>query len=221
MRHQRASGGCRVQRRELGRSDSVATSDPATRPRFPIRRKPEAQPQPLLAAPPHRLLNYSWIAWKSSGRAEWGYVKIVLPGGTGFLGRHIGDRLVARGDEVVVLTRGRSANRDGRRFVTWDSRTVGEWASELEQADAVVHLSGKRVDCRPTRANINELIRSRVQSVTAIGTALQRTGRVLPICAGVDAGHRRRHRECDHRRIDGAVRHRPPPDGAGLYPGAG
>lgn len=99
--------------------------------------------------------------------------RIVLAGGSGYLGRHLSRRLVDRGDDVVVLTRGRPTTRDGVRFVHWDGATVGPWAAELDGADAVVHLAGKRVDCRPTRANIDELIRSRVQPVRTVGEAVR------------------------------------------------
>lgn len=100
--------------------------------------------------------------------------RIVLPGGSGYLGRALCARLVAGGDEVVVLTRGRAGMRDGVRFVAWDGETVGPWAEELEGAHAVVHLAGRRVDVRPTRRNIDELITSRVRPVTAVGEALSR-----------------------------------------------
>lgn len=99
--------------------------------------------------------------------------RIVLVGGSGYLGRHLSRRLVVRGDDVVILTRGRPATRDGVRFVQWDGATVGAWVTEVDGADAVVHLAGKRVDCRPTRSNIDELIRSRVESVRVVGEAVR------------------------------------------------
>ncbi len=52
--------------------------------------------------------------------------KIVIPGGSGYLGRALAEPLVARGDEVVVLTRGRGHEADGCRFVHWDGATLGE-----------------------------------------------------------------------------------------------
>lgn len=101
--------------------------------------------------------------------------RIILPGGSGYLGSALAQRLVDRGDEVVVLTRQTAGSQlPGVRRVHWDGVTVGDWAGELDGADAIVHLAGKRVDCRPTRRNIDELIRSRVQSVRAVGDALTR-----------------------------------------------
>jgi NAD dependent epimerase/dehydratase family enzyme len=75
---------------------------------------------------------------------------------------------------VVVLTRGRPRRGAGVRFVRWDGVTVGPWAAEVDGAAAVVHLAGKRVDCRPTRRSVDELIRSRVEPVRAMGEALAR-----------------------------------------------
>ena len=108
-------------------------------------------------------------------------MKIVMPGGTGFLGRHLATRLAARGDEVVVLTRGAPRERDGVRHVQWDGATLGPWTRELDGADAVVHLAGRRVDCRPTRRNVDELISSRVESVTVVGEALRRCAAPPPV----------------------------------------
>jgi uncharacterized protein YbjT (DUF2867 family) len=55
-------------------------------------------------------------------------MKIVVPGGSGYLGHALRERLVARGDEVVILTRGRGESGEGWRSVTWDARTAsGRW----------------------------------------------------------------------------------------------
>lgn len=98
--------------------------------------------------------------------------RIVLPGGTGFLGRHLAARLRTRDAEVVILTRGAQRDEDGIRYVHWDGRTVGPWAAALEGADAVINCTGERVDRRPTRGNIALLTRSRVEPTRAVGAAL-------------------------------------------------
>ncbi|MBA2497929.1 MAG: DUF1731 domain-containing protein [Acidimicrobiia bacterium] len=100
-------------------------------------------------------------------------MRVVVPGGSGYLGQALTERLVARGDEVVVLTRGSSRHGDGWRSVRWDARTTGDWIEELEGADALVHLTGRRVDTRATRRNIDELISSRVEPVRAVGDAIR------------------------------------------------
>ena len=72
-----------------------------------------------------------------------------MPGGSGFLGRALASHLAARGHQVLVLTRGRAGVRNGVEFVHWDAAQLGDWVGALEGADAVVHLTGKRVDAAP------------------------------------------------------------------------
>ncbi len=100
--------------------------------------------------------------------------RIIIPGGTGFLGQALTAQLVARGDDVVILSRNTQAPVRGARMVVWDANSIGPWADELDGADAIVHLNGKRVDVRATTRNINQLISSRVQPVRAMGKALKR-----------------------------------------------
>jgi uncharacterized protein (TIGR01777 family) len=98
--------------------------------------------------------------------------RVVLAGGSGFLGRALAEELLRAGYEPVVLTRRVGKNRTGVRQVAWDGRSIGEWARELEGATAVVNLAGRSVDCRYTTENRREIIASRVNSVETIGRAI-------------------------------------------------
>lgn len=99
-------------------------------------------------------------------------LRVALIGGSGFLGRGLRDRLVRGGHDVTVIGRGPTATHEGWQDVHWDARTMGDWAQALEGTDVLVHLAGKRVDCWPTTANIDELIRSREGTVRLVGDAL-------------------------------------------------
>src|SRR6188768_3687273 len=101
-------------------------------------------------------------------------MKVVLPGGTGQVGRLLARALRARGDEVVVFGRGPAKERF---HVEWDGRTLGAWARELDGADAVVNLAGRSVNCRYTRANLAEMMSSRVDSTKVVGLAIERAAR--------------------------------------------
>lgn len=98
--------------------------------------------------------------------------KIILAGGSGFLGGALAKHFLALAADVVILTRSPKARPDAAREVAWDARTVGDWARELEDADAVINLTGKSVDCRYTAANRREIIASRVESTRAVGAAI-------------------------------------------------
>ena len=98
--------------------------------------------------------------------------KIVLAGGTGFIGTGIIRHFGLKGYEFVVLTRNPKTREDGIREVQWDAKTVGPWVKELEGAEAVVNLTGRSINCRFTEENKREILESRVQSTTVLGKAI-------------------------------------------------
>jgi uncharacterized protein (TIGR01777 family) len=88
--------------------------------------------------------------------------RIVVSGGTGYIGRALVEHLVSRGDSVTVLTRGASGTGNPSR-AHWDPYQLGDWAKALDGADAVVHLAGERaVGVRFTEANKRRIRDSRV-----------------------------------------------------------
>ncbi|WP_406233364.1 DUF1731 domain-containing protein [Nocardia sp. NBC_01009] len=93
----------------------------------------------------------------------------VIAGGTGALGKQIAADLTCRGHRVTILTRRRDPELPFAQ-AEWDGRSVGEWVGVLKNSGptAVINLAGKLVDCRPTRRNIDELRRSRVDSTRAL-----------------------------------------------------
>src|SRR3712207_523000 len=99
--------------------------------------------------------------------------RIVLAGGGGFLGRALAEDLTRDGSQGVVLTRRPQASDGSVRQVKWDGRSVGEWARELEGAEAVVTLAGRAAGRLHTRRNRREILSSRVRSVRALGRAIQ------------------------------------------------
>jgi uncharacterized protein len=100
--------------------------------------------------------------------------KIVIAGGTGFLGGAIINYLRQKpGVEIVVLTRGRSRKQDDITYVNWDAETLTDWVHEIEGSTAVINLVGKSVNCRYTKANKQEIVRSRVNATIAIGVAIR------------------------------------------------
>ncbi|MFC7619542.1 TIGR01777 family oxidoreductase [Microlunatus sp. GCM10028923] len=98
-------------------------------------------------------------------------MKIVVPGGSGHLGRVLGSALVEAGHEVVVLTR-TPTGAPGVREVAWDGRTLGAWAAEIDGAEAVINLAGRSVGCRYTEANLRDMMNSRVDSARVVGQAI-------------------------------------------------
>lgn len=102
--------------------------------------------------------------------------KIILAGGSGFLGQALARHFAKLGWQAVVFTRHPSASSSVRE-VLWDGETLGDWTRELEGATAVVNLCGRSVDCRYTAKNKRIIIDSRVQPTRVIGAAIRRCAR--------------------------------------------
>lgn len=100
--------------------------------------------------------------------------RIVVTGGTGYVGSALVKHLIARGDSVTVLTRGKSADGNPRR-VSWDPYAVEAWAQALDGVDAVVHLAGERaVGVRYTEDMKRRIYDSRVVSTRNLVAAMSR-----------------------------------------------
>jgi uncharacterized protein (TIGR01777 family) len=109
-------------------------------------------------------------------------MRVVIAGGTGFLGSALIERLTRDGHQVVVLSRsadGRSATNV--RLVPWTPNgQSGPWAAEIDGADAVVNLAGAGIaDRRWTTARRQLLYDSRIFSANSLVAAV-RAARVKP-----------------------------------------
>ena len=98
--------------------------------------------------------------------------KMILAGGTGFLGQILAKYFQGRGFEVQLLTRSGDRADLAGRAVPWDARTLGPWKTELEGASVLFNLTGKSVNCRYHARNRQEILRSRVDSTRVLGQAV-------------------------------------------------
>lgn len=100
--------------------------------------------------------------------------KLVIAGGTGFLGEALTAYFKDKMEEIVILTRGQSKNVGNVTHLNWDAKTQGSWCPKLEGATAVINLCGKSVDCRYTEKNKALIFSSRLDSTRVIGEAIQK-----------------------------------------------
>jgi uncharacterized protein (TIGR01777 family) len=89
--------------------------------------------------------------------------KIVIAGGTGFIGQYLTEQFEKMGYDVLVISRSKGD-------VQWND-TSGI-VSALENAEVVINLAGKSVDCRYNEKNKTAILQSRTETTRMIGEAI-------------------------------------------------
>ena len=104
-------------------------------------------------------------------------MKVILAGGTGFLGRPLAAALASGGHDIVILTRGAPSTfaPPRARFVTWTPNGgTGPWAGEIEGAGAVVNLAGESIAARRwSEAQKWRILDSRVRATRSLVEAIR------------------------------------------------
>lgn len=111
--------------------------------------------------------------------------KIVIAGGSGFIGRSVAKYFSSTND-IVILTRNVASPNNAFgpldlsgypniRFVYWNGKDAGEWTNELNGTDIVINLAGKSVNCRYNEKNKQAIFDSRTNATAAIGEAIRKS----------------------------------------------
>ncbi|HEY3704616.1 MAG TPA: TIGR01777 family oxidoreductase [Terracidiphilus sp.] len=97
-------------------------------------------------------------------------LRIVIPGGSGHIGRLLAAHFQQRGHHVTVLTRSPFAAT--WQTVFWDGEHEGQWIDRLEHADVCINLAGHSVNCRYTPENRDSIYRSRIDSTELLARVI-------------------------------------------------
>ena len=79
-------------------------------------------------------------------------MKVMIAGGSGFLGRALTKSLLADGHQVFILTRGRHTV-EGAQSIQWDARTTSGWGHLVNEMDVMINLVGKTLASWPWTAS--------------------------------------------------------------------
>ena len=120
-------------------------------------------------------------------------MKVVVTGGTGFIGRALCESLRRQGMTVSVLSRdppqAKALLDPSINVVEWDAATSGAWEQELDAATAVINLAGSPIAERrwtPQRKQV--IVDSRVNATRLLVQTISRLPnkpRVLISASGV------------------------------------
>ncbi|MGN6648123.1 MAG: TIGR01777 family oxidoreductase [Cytophaga sp.] len=89
--------------------------------------------------------------------------KIVLAGGSGFIGTYLEKYFTHADYEVIIVSRQPGS-------VQWTNQDA--LIEALEGAEMLINLAGKSVDCRYNDKNKAEILRSRVETTTTLGNCI-------------------------------------------------
>lgn len=98
-------------------------------------------------------------------------LRIIIPGGTGQIGRLLTRHFLAAGDDVTVIAREADPEAPWRS-ITWDGLTLGPWTDAIDGADVVINLAGRSVNCRYNKNNRRIIKESRTATTRLIGQAI-------------------------------------------------
>jgi uncharacterized protein (TIGR01777 family) len=105
-------------------------------------------------------------------------MKIVIAGGSGLIGKVLVEESIARQHTVTILTRNpRNAYHSDKIIIReWDGRALGNWYETIEQADAIINLSGASIASgRWTKSRKTELLESRIHATRILAQAISLT----------------------------------------------
>ena len=104
--------------------------------------------------------------------------RLIVIGGSGFIGQKLSQEAMHRGYEVICLTRNPEKARKilGNKlgYEKWDGRVLGNWVQILEGAYAVVNLVGENISAgRWTEKRKKAILESRIETGKLITRAFE------------------------------------------------
>ena len=98
--------------------------------------------------------------------------KLVIPGGSGFLGLYLAEYFTKKDWQVTILSRSAKPNKGTIQFLQWDGKTLGDWAKAIDGADVIINMAGRTVNCRYNDENKKQILDSRIDSTQILGKAI-------------------------------------------------
>ena len=115
--------------------------------------------------------------------------RIVIAGGSGFLGLSMAEAFASHGAHVTIISRSALKPNTRCSHLFWDGRTLGDWTSAIDGSEAIVNLAGRTVNCIKTPDHRDEILRSRVESTQVLGEAMRSVNSPPPVWVQMSTAH--------------------------------
>lgn len=116
-------------------------------------------------------------------------MKVLVTGGTGFVGTFLCRALAQAGHEVTILTRRTVPATDGYRYLSADPTREGPWMAEVPAHDWVINLAGASIFAHWTEAKKKEIHDSRILTTRNLVKALAAGDRHQLFCSTSAPGY--------------------------------
>ncbi|MDZ7764087.1 MAG: NAD-dependent epimerase/dehydratase family protein [Melioribacteraceae bacterium] len=119
---------------------------------------------------------------------------MIITGATGLIGSTITNKLIDKGDEVIVFSRSPNKAKEklagAFNYVKWHYDSLGDWTNEIDGTDVIIHLAGENImSKRWNEAHKKKVLESRVNGtrnlVDAIGES-ENKPKVFICASGID-----------------------------------
>jgi uncharacterized protein len=112
--------------------------------------------------------------------------KIIIAGGTGFTGKYLSQKFKGLGYQVIIISR-------RAEHINWDNTAA--IITALENAEMLINLAGKSVDCRYNEKNKKEIFDSRINTTKTLGEAILKCKNPPPLWINSSTATIYRHAE--------------------------
>ncbi len=131
-------------------------------------------------------------------------MKVVIAGGTGFIGNYLANRYHQMGKEVIIVSR-KPALNTRYKTIPWKDH---ELQTALEGAELLINLAGKSVNCRYTQSNQKAILQSRMETTQQLGDVIDQC--ITPPLLWINSSTATIYRNAEDRpmtEVDGEIGH--------------
>lgn len=115
-------------------------------------------------------------------------MKIIIAGGSGFVGEELSNFLIKNGHEVCILSRSDKSSKNPKiNYSIWTPDKLEMDHGLLKSHDAIINLAGTPINGRWTKSYMHEIENSRVMSTRTIVNALNQNQTNIKVLVNASA----------------------------------
>jgi len=117
-------------------------------------------------------------------------MKILLTGGTGFIGKKLTQYFLNNGHQINILTRNLKGknNKKNLKFFKWNPKEKKVDFESIEGVNVIINLSGKNIFSFWSKKNKNEILSSRIDSVKTLNRLIYKNDKLKHVISASATG---------------------------------